>query len=67
MIDYQVKFYTVSNGIWTYHLNQDTINRLLEANARGKRFFSFMVENTEIYINLDNIIQLKVNPISEEE
>ena len=66
MADYQVKFYTVSNEIWTHHLNQDTKNRLLEANARGNRFFSFTAENTEIYINLDNIIQLKVKPISEE-
>ena len=55
MKDYHVTIRTFDKGSWTFSMNQDTRNRLSEAIARGNRFFSFTDDETDVYVNLDNV------------
>ena len=55
MKDYHVTIRTFDKGSWTFNMSQDTTNRLSEAIASGKRFFIFTENETDVYVNLDNV------------
>ena len=66
MKDYHVTIRTFDKGSWAFNMSQDTKNRLSEAIASGKRFFTFTENETDVYVNLDNVTFINYNRISKE-